>query len=90
MELSLIDVLIGLPLIPLAPVIVTWYLPWEKWIPRYVSKSVLGPYFLYASFAAWHFKVRWWIILLALALGASLSIAAVVQRVGKAKNNASQ
>lgn len=83
MDFSAIDVLIAIPLIPLAPVLVTWYLPWESWISREISKSVLGPYFLYASFAAWHFKLTSWIVLAAFVLGAGLSTAAVIERVKK-------
>ena len=89
MDFSVIDVLIAIPLIPLAPVIVTWYLPWESWISREISKSVLGPYFLYASFAAWHFKLTWWIVLVAFVLGLGLSTAAVIERVKKDRHGRS-
>jgi hypothetical protein len=67
---STVDVLILLPLIPLAPVVVTWWLPWETWIPKKVPKYVLGPYLLYAAFAAWHFKLEVFVVILLAILGA--------------------
>jgi hypothetical protein len=65
----MVDVLIFIPLIPAFLVIATWFLPWEQWIPRRVPKSILGPYLLYCSFAAWHFREPGWMILLAAAGG---------------------
>lgn len=57
-----VDVLIFIPVIPAIPVIATWFLPWERWIPRRIPKSVTGPYLLYCSFAAWHFKGPRWLV----------------------------
>jgi hypothetical protein len=57
-----IDVLIFIPVIPAIPVIATWFLPWERWIPRKIPKSIIGPYLLYCSFAAWHFHEPRWVI----------------------------
>jgi hypothetical protein len=54
-EPSVVDVLIAIPVLPLLPVVATWFLPWEDWIPKKVPKVVLGPYLLYAAFASWHF-----------------------------------
>jgi len=59
----MIDVLIFIPVIPALPVIVTWYLPWERWNPKRIPKSIIGPYLLYCSFAAWHFWGSWWVTL---------------------------
>lgn len=52
-----LDVLVFIPLIPALPVLATWYLPWERWIPTKLSKSVIGPYLLYCAFGAWYFKM---------------------------------
>jgi hypothetical protein len=38
-----VDVLIVIPLIPRAPVVITWWLPWESWIPKKIPQYVLGP-----------------------------------------------
>jgi hypothetical protein len=58
-----VDVLIFIPLIPAIPVIATWFLPWESWIPRRVPNKIIGPYLLYCAFAVWHFKEPGWLIL---------------------------
>ena len=34
---------IVIPLIPRAPVVITWWLPWESWIPKKIPQYVLGP-----------------------------------------------
>jgi hypothetical protein len=57
-----LDVLIFIPLIPALPVIATWFLPWERWIPRKIPNAFIGPYLIYCSFAIWHFKQPWWLI----------------------------
>ena len=54
--------LVFIPLIPVLPVVATWYLPWERWIPRKVPNSIIGPYLLYGAFAAWYFKMPQWIV----------------------------
>jgi Protein of unknown function (DUF3592) len=63
MSARTVDVLIFIPLIPAIPVIATWFLPWERWIPRKVPNKVIGPYLLYCAIAVWHFKEPWWLIL---------------------------
>jgi hypothetical protein len=50
--MSTLDVLILIPLIPAAPLVITWWLPWERWLSEEVPKYLLGPYLLYAAFAA--------------------------------------
>jgi hypothetical protein len=56
-----VDVFVFLPLIPAIPVIATWFLPWERWIPRKIPNKIIGPYLLYCAFAVWHFKQPRWI-----------------------------
>ena len=73
--MTTLDVLIAIPVIPLVPVFMTWWLPWERWIPwAKLPKLVLGPYVLYAGFAAWHFKFSDWFVLLVIIAGAILTI----------------
>jgi O-antigen ligase len=53
---GIVDVLVFIPLIPAIPVIATWFLPWERWIPKRIPKKIIGPYLLYCAFALWYFK----------------------------------
>jgi len=57
-----VDVLIFIPLIPAIPAAATWWLPWERWIPRKVPNKIIGPYLLYCTFAVWHFRAPWWLV----------------------------
>ena len=36
------NVLVFIPLIPAMPVLATWWLPWERWLPSKVPKRILG------------------------------------------------
>lgn len=83
---KLVDVLIFIPVIPAIPVIATWPLPWERWIPKRVPKSILGPYLLYLSFAAWHFHWPSWMILVGAVMGIFVSAAAVVDALSEPRN----
>ncbi|HEX8815154.1 MAG TPA: DUF3592 domain-containing protein [Terriglobales bacterium] len=75
--MNAIDVLVFLPLIPAIPVIATWFLPWETWIPRRVPKSIIGPYLIYCSFGIWYFKRDRWFTLGVAAFGVVVSVLAV-------------
>jgi len=78
--MTTLDVLIAIPVIPLVPVFITWWLPWERWIPwGKLPKLVLGPYILYAGFAAWHFKFSDWFVLLVIVAGTILTIIGAVE-----------
>ena len=81
--MSIVDVLIVIPLIPLAPIVVTWRFPWESWIPKKVPNYVLGPYLLWAAFAAWHFMWDAFVVIL-------LAIFGVVALVSAALDKASE
>jgi hypothetical protein len=72
-----VDVLIFIPLIPAIPVIATWFLPWERWIPDKIANKIIGPYLLYWAFAIWHFKQLWWAVLLVGLMGIAISAAAL-------------
>lgn len=79
--MTTLDVLILIPLVPLAPVFVTWWLPWERWIPwGELPKLALGPYALYAAFAAWHFHTGAWLVLLLVVVGGILTIVGAVEK----------
>ena len=80
MKASVTDVLIAIPVLPLLPVIATWFLPWEDWLPKKIPKAVLGPYFLYAAFAAWHFGFGFWAVFVAVIFGLGLSFVAIVEK----------
>jgi hypothetical protein len=68
-KVSALDVLIWISLAPLLPIVVTWWLPWEKWLPERIPKYILGPYLIYAAFMAWHFKCDWFVVVVVAALG---------------------
>ena len=62
--MSALDWLIIVPLLPLAPVVIIWWLPWERWIPWSKFQPIhLGLYFVYATFACFHFFGREWVVL---------------------------
>ena len=78
--MTTLDVLIAIPVIPLVPLFITWWLPWVRWIPwGKLPKLVLGPYVLYAGFAAWHFHFDDWFVLLVVVAGAVLTIIGAVE-----------
>ncbi len=77
--MKILDVLILIPLIPALPVVVTWFLPWERWIPRKVPKKIIGPYLLYCAFGEWYFKMPWWSVVMVSLLGIGVSVMALVE-----------
>jgi hypothetical protein len=84
------DILILVPLIPLAPFLIIWYLPWESWLwdrlPKRLRK-LTGPYLIYGAFAAWHFKLHWWAILSPLVCGVVMSAWAVQEMIKAPQKN---
>ena len=79
--ITTLDVLIAIPVIPLASVFITWWLPWESWIPwGKLPKLLLGPYVLYAGFAAWHFHSSGRFVLLVLVAGTTLTIIGAIEK----------
>jgi hypothetical protein len=78
--MTTVDILIAIPVIPLVPMFITWWLPWENWIPwGKLPKLVLGPYLLYAAFAAWHFHASAWFVLIVVVAGSVLTIMGAVE-----------
>jgi len=83
---STVDVLIVIPLIPLAAfILITWRFP-LAWLPLdKIPKGYLAAYVLYVSFAAWHFDFPRWFVLPILLVGAALATAAIYERFKKRK-----
>ena len=81
--MSTLDVLILIPLIPAAPIVITWWLPWGRWLLDELPKYLLGLYLLYAAFAAWHFKWESWLVILLALSGTVLSVIGVHERAKK-------
>jgi len=78
--MTVLDIIILLPLIPLFPFLVTWWLPWERWNGwSKLPKALVGPYLLYCAFAAWHFHLHWWAVLIVGVWGAAVCIAGAKQ-----------
>jgi hypothetical protein len=89
MNLSTIDMLILIPLLPLILILAAWWLPWGKWMPLdELPKGFTGLYLVYGAFAAWHFKFTWWVVLL-LVLGGTGFLAAYVREKLKNRNSSS-
>lgn len=79
--MTTIDVLIAIPVIPYLLMSITWWLPWERWIPwGKLPKLGLGLYALYAAFAAWHFHRSHWLVLIATVAGMTLTIIGLVEQ----------
>ena len=76
MSIKFLDVLVFIPVIPAIPVVATWFLPWERWIPRKIPNKIIGPYLVYCSFACWYFRVSWWVILPVATLGVGACVIA--------------
>jgi hypothetical protein len=73
-----LDIVILVPLIPVLPFLITWWLPWERWTGwSKLPKLVVGPYLLYCAFAAWHFHMHWWVVLIVAICGALVCAAAL-------------
>lgn len=77
MSTNTLDLLVLIPVLPLLPVVATWFLPWERWIPKVIPKIVIGPYLFYCAFAAWYFKEGWWFVGLLMIGGIVVSIMAI-------------
>ena len=68
--MSALDILILLPLAPMAPFVflgaLPWeWLPWKRWVWNELPRSFklgMGPYMFYVAFVAWHFGQKWWVV----------------------------
>ena len=78
---DVVNALIIIPVIPLFPIAATWWLPWERWIPwGKFPKMLLGPYLIYCSFAAWHFRLGLFVRLVPLLVGLAISFFAILEK----------
>jgi hypothetical protein len=77
-DFSLSDWLVLIPLLPALPFLISWWLPWDRWLPwEEMAPTFLGPYLLYAAFAAWYFKLGGWYVLLLILAGLGVSTFAI-------------
>jgi hypothetical protein len=79
--MSRTDVLVLIPVVPLFPVIATWWVPWEKWLPGKIPTLISGPYLFYAAFAAWYLKLGNVTVVLAIVIGALTTIAGIFEKI---------
>lgn len=78
--MSFVDVLVFIPLIPLIPVVITWWLPWARWLPRKLPKYLLGPYLFYAAFAAWYFRFGPLVVTILVLIGVVVLLSIVIDK----------
>ena len=76
MRSKIVETLIVITLIPVFPVVVTWYLPWEKWVPKWIPKKVIGPYLVYCAFGAWYFALPTWSVVIVAVFGIGVTVSA--------------
>jgi len=49
---KVVETIIIISLLPVFPVIVTWFLPWERWVPKWLPNKIIGPYLLFCGVSA--------------------------------------
>ena len=79
-HLTMFDVALLIPLIPVLAIFISWWLPWERWLFERSPRKITGPYFLYCALVLWHFHARWWFIALAAVVGAGSLAATIIER----------
>jgi hypothetical protein len=79
-HVTMFDVVLLLPLIPVLAILISWWLPWERWLFERSPRKIMGPYFLYCALVLWHFHARWWFIALAAVVGAGSLAATIIER----------
>lgn len=73
--MTTVDIIVLAPIVPVLPLLVTWWLPWERWIPwAKVPPLLLGPYVLYGAFVGWYFHLHTWVIILLVLVGIIVSL----------------
>ena len=80
------DVLVAIPVIPAVPLLLTWFLPWERWVWSRLPGKFLGPYLFYCTFAAWYFKLPWWSVMIVGAWGVGISLFVLINPKPNAKS----
>jgi hypothetical protein len=70
-HLSVFDVALLVPLLPLMVLAIIWWAPWEGWVMGKVPKPLISGYLFYCAFTFWHFHAPAWIVGLLGVLGLS-------------------
>ena len=84
------DWIVLAPVIPLLPVIVTWWLPWEDWLPwGKIPKTISGPFLFYAAFVTYYFKAPAWVVGITIAWGLFECAVGIKERIHRRDRNAS-
>lgn len=84
--MTALDIAILVPLVPALFLIITWWLPWERWSGwSRLPKMVLGPYLLYCAFGAWHFHMQRWVAPTLVILGLGVCAFALKQMADRTK-----
>jgi len=79
--MTTLDVLIAVSLIPLVLLVIAlWFDPVSRFPWHKIPELVLGPYVLYAAFAAWHFHASHSFVLVVTIVGVGLTIMGVVEK----------
>jgi len=76
--MTFIDFLVVAPVLPFLPIIITWWLPWENWIPWAKVLHIIGPVLMYGAFVAWYFGGDTQDVFVIALAGAGLSFYGVV------------
>lgn len=85
--MTFIDWLILIPAIPLIPMAITWWLPWERWIPwGKIPKQIGIPYLWYLGGVAWHFRFPWWFVLCLAVTALVVTIYAILDVFGRKRD----
>lgn len=79
-HLSGFDTVLVITLLPVVAIVISWWLPWEKWLFERLARMIAGPYFLYCALVLWHLQAPWWAVVAATIFGAILSALAVRDR----------
>lgn len=79
-HVSLFDVVLLATLAPAMAIVISWWLPWERWLFQRLARMIAGPYCLYCAVVIWHFQARWWAIAMVAILGAILCGLAIRER----------
>jgi hypothetical protein len=74
-----IDVLVLISIVPALPIVATWFLPWEKWIPKLLPKKIIGPYLIWCAFGARYFGMPSWLVATVLVWGIGICVFAILQ-----------
>lgn len=84
-HLSAFDTVLVVTLLPAVAILISWWLPWEKWLFERVARMIAGPYFLYCTLVLWHLHAPWWAVVAAALVGTISSALAIRDRPGGAQ-----